>query len=198
MANQNDAFLVADAALDPATGSSYKKNLRCDLDGNLFVTLVGSGSGGIVTFNAYLPDDGDNQAAPAATLAVGAFGVGFNGVGYDRQRFPSAFLTSEKTTSATLLAVAGGTYFRVMGLAISVCGTIAGAAGLVLTLSLGATPFYTAHVFAGAVITGDTQLGADYGNGIAGADGADLSITFSEALLTGSAGVNVWGILETP
>jgi hypothetical protein len=89
-----------------------------------------------------------------------------------------------------------GTRFCLMGVLLSVAGTLAAAGVLEITLLDGATAIFEANAtLADTDPVGDTQIGCDFGQGrVSAAVDNVLRIELSDALVTGSVAVTVWGI----
>lgn len=128
--------------------------------------------------------------------------AGFNGTTFDRVRIATVY----KTVLATALGLTpvwtptAGKKFRLMGYTISVAGTLAATGVNLLKLVDSVVGNVIAQHQATVTITtptGDTQIGADLGQGfLSAAINNVLQINLSVAMATGGVAVNVWGTEE--
>jgi hypothetical protein len=167
--------------------------LLCDQYGNLRTVAgsSGSGSAGAIELNA------DGELATLYGAAGAAFMFGFNGASWDRLRIANTFKTVNVTAagSTAVWTPGAGNFFRLMGYTISVSGTVAAAGEQVIELLDGAATVISQHnATVQVVITGDTQIGADLGQGYLSVAAANvLNVHLGTAMATGSVAVNVWG-----
>jgi len=129
---------------------------------------------------------------------------GFNGATFDRIRIANIYHTVVATAagSTPVWTPTAGKRFRLMGYTISVAGTLAATGVQALKLEDGATVIK--NHFADMIETpavgasgGDTQIGADLGQGqLSAAINNVLNINLSTAIVTGGVAVNVWGTEE--
>lgn len=127
---------------------------------------------------------------------------GFNGSTFDRVRVASVF----KTVIATALGLttvwtpAAGKSFRLMGYTISVAGTLAATGVELIKLVDNIVGNVISQHQATVTITtptGDTQIGADLGQGfLSAAVNNVLKVNLGTAMATGGVAVNVWGTEE--
>ena len=140
-----------------------------------------------------------NAVSNTGQLTVLSNELGFNGSTWDRVRVANIF-HSAVATAAGATAVwtpTAGKSFRLMGYTISVSGTLAAAGTQVLQLLDAAAIIKRHNATVQSVITGDTQIGADLGNGqLSAAANNVLNINLGTAMATGSVAVNVWGTEE--
>lgn len=140
-----------------------------------------------------------NAVSNTGQFATLSHDLGFNGSTWDRVRvanvFHSAVATAVGATAVWTPTV--GKFFRLMGYTISVSGTLAAAGTQVLQLLDAAAIIKRHNATVQSVITGDTQIGADLGNGqLSAAVNNVLNINLGTAMATGSVAVNVWGTEE--
>lgn len=135
-------------------------------------------------------------------LAVAAFGYGNGGTdGLRPTRVAAAFPgpTTITTNVATpVWGPTGGNRLVLMGFTVSVCGTLAAPGPLEIALSEeGGAAIWSGLAFCNDTFLGDTQLGADFGNGRRFEDvDTDLIVTLSDNLVSGAVIITPWGIEE--
>jgi hypothetical protein len=139
----------------------------------------------------------DANAATTEGIVTLAYNYGFNGATWDRIRIANVFNTVVATAlgPTPVWTPGAGNFFRLMGYTISVSGTIA-ATGPVRIELLDVALIWFNHfaTVASVTDTGDTQIGADLGQGRLSALAGDvLNVNLSVAFLTGGVAVNVWG-----
>jgi hypothetical protein len=151
---------------------------------------------------------GNNVDALAAeatgNLASDAFGYGWNGASFDRIRVANIFKTVTATASGAtnVWTPTAGKKFRLMGYTISCAGTLAATGVQTLQLLDNATVIknHAANMIQTTTVSisgGDTQIGADLGNGqLSAAANNVLKISLGTAMATGEVAVNAWGTEE--
>lgn len=152
-----------------------------------------------------VPSDGNDADAVAAVakgpLNVNSFAYVWNGATWDRVRGATIYKTVIATAAGetTVWDPAGGKKIRLMGYTISVAGTLAatGVQTIQLLDGNGGTVIknHVATVTA-TTPTGDSQMGADLGNGQLLTTDANLRVKLGTAMDTGSVTVNAWGTEE--
>lgn len=152
------------------------------------------------------PNNADGLAAETTgNLASDAFLYAFNGTTFDRIRAANIY-HNVVTAAAGLTAVwtpTAGKKFRLMGYTISVAGTIGASGPNTIQLRDGAATVIKTHL-ANMIQTptanisgGDTQIGADLGQGqLSAAANNVLNVNVGTALGSGGVAVNVWGTEE--
>lgn len=124
----------------------------------------------------------------------------FNSAGFEDQRNANVF-KSVVATAAGDTAVwtpASGKKFRLMGYAVSVCGTLAVLGVEVIQLRDSATVIARHAAAVGATVLGDTQFGQVYnGNGqLSALVNNVLNVNLGTAMTAGGVYVNAWGTEE--
>lgn len=151
---------------------------------------------GFIEFNA------DGQSATLFGVTEAAFLYGFNGASWDRIRSANVFKSVLATASGntTVWTPTAGKKFRLMGYTLSIAGTLAATGVELLKLTDAAAGTVIAQHQATITITtptGDTQIGADLGNGfLSGAVNNALVVNLSATISGGGAVVNAWGTEE--
>lgn len=114
---------------------------------------------------------------------------------YLADQFGNAIATAAGNTG--VLSVTIGKLLRLMGYTISVAGTLAAAGVQQIQLVDAASSAILATHFAtvDTTATGDTQIGADLGNGIL-LTGYLLYVNLGTAMATGGVAVNAWGTVD--
>lgn len=135
-------------------------------------------------------------------LGVAAFGYGNGGAdGLRPARLATAFpgpVTVSTDVPTPVWQPSGGNRLVLMGFTVSVCGTlaVAGPLGIALAEEDGAA-IWGGLAFCNDTFLGDTQLGADFGNGRRFEEiDTSLILTLSASLTAGSVIITPWGIEE--
>lgn len=200
--------------LNPVTGNFD----RVQVQPNNADALVAEDTGNLASlafsygYNGATFDRLRSAGSNADTLAVEATGqqtiiaqeFGFNGTSFDRVRIANIFHTVVATAagSTAVWTPTAGKRFRLMGYTISVAGTLAATGVQALKLEDAATVIknHFANVIetpSASVSGGDTQIGADLGQGqLSAAINNVLNINLGTAMATGGVAVNVWGTEE--
>jgi len=210
LCDANGVLLTGPASVSP--GAGVVPNVAGFFQANALIPTATYGETGLSLMYGIDPVSGewdsvglggnstDAQAtSPNVGLATVSDEYGFNGLTWDRIRvaniFHSAVATAIGATAVWTPAV--GKKFRLMGYTISVSGTLAAAGTQVLQLLDAAAIIKRHNATVQSVITGDTQIGADLGNGqLSAAANNVLNINLGTAMATGSVAVNVWGTEE--
>ena len=125
----------------------------------------------------------------------------FNGATYDRVRGAIVYKTVVATAAGetTVWTPAAGKRVRLMGYTLSVAGTLAATGVETIQLLNGnAGTAFANHLatVTQTTPTGDTQMGADLGQGKLLTADANLRIKLGTAMSTGGVAINAWGIEE--
>ncbi len=149
---------------------------------------------------------GANNADAVAALTLGvaadaAYEFVWTGAAFDRKRGANVFKTVAATGSGetTVWTPTSGKKFRLMGLTVSVSGTLAGLGVQVITIKDGAggTAFLTFNAAVGATLVGDSQMFSELGQGkLSAAANNLLIVNLGTAMASGSVAVNAWGTEE--
>lgn len=133
-------------------------------------------------------------------LAVASHGYLFNGSAWDRARGNNVNKTVLVTAAGdtTIWDPAAGKRVRLMGLSISASGTAAALVAdlLKLTDGTGGTVVWQGYIAVNTTVTGDTQISANFGNGILLTADNNLVANLATAFASGGAAVNAWGTEE--
>jgi len=127
---------------------------------------------------------------------------GFNGTSFDRIRVANVFKSVLATAAGNTIVwtPVAGKKFRLMGYTLSVAGTLAATGVELMKLTDAAGGTVIAQHQATLTITtptGDTQIGADLGQGfLSGAINRVLNVNLSAAITGGGVAVNAWGTEE--
>lgn len=106
-------------------------------------------------------------------------------------------VVADTAGDTTIWTPAAGRRFRLMGYAISVAGTVASLGVQTIALSDSSDTFANHLAAVGATVLGDSQLGADLGQGALSQTADDpLVITLGTTMTAGGVAVNVWGTEE--
>lgn len=179
---------VVPSVLDNILGVIGFTNVKDVGTGN-FTALTGDGN------------DADSVAAVAKGPAnINGFNYVWNGTTWDRVRGAVVFKTVVATAAGetTVWDPAAGKKVRLMGYTISVSGTLAATATQTIQLLNGNGGAVIANHLATVAdtVTGDTQMGADLGQGNLLTADANLRIKLGTAMATGGVAINAWGTEE--
>lgn len=146
-------------------------------------------------------NDADGVAAVAAgILNINGFNYVWNGTTWDRVRGAVVYKTVVATAlgETTVWDPAGGKKVRLMGYTISVAGTLAATGVQTIQLLNGNAGTVIANHLATVADTptGDSQMGADWGQGQLLTTDANLRIKLGTAMTTGGVAINAWGVEE--
>lgn len=139
--------------------------------------------------------------APVATgnlLSIAQL-FGWDGAAFDRMRLANIFHTVVATAlgSTAVWTPTAGKKFRLMGYTISVSGTLAAAGTQTIELLDSATVIKNHLATLQTTVTGDSQMGADLGQGqLSAAANNVLNVNLSTVMASGGVAVNVWGTEE--
>lgn len=142
---------------------------------------------------------------PSSLLNVNAFEIVNGGnpggvavIDYFVSRGATVFHSVEVSAAGNTVVwtPTAGQRFVLMGATISVCGALAVAGKLAIQLRDGAaTVLGRWNAFVSDTIAGDTQMGADFGEGqVSAALNNALNVNLDTALASGTVAINVWGI----
>jgi hypothetical protein len=146
--------------------------------------------------------DADSVAAVTkGPLNSNGFNYAWNGATWDRVRSATVFKTVVATAlgETTVWDPAAGKKIRLMGYTISVAGTLAATGVETIQLLDGNGGTVIKNHLATVTVTtptGDTQLGADLGQGLVLTTDANLRIKLGTAMATGGVAINAWGTEE--
>jgi hypothetical protein len=193
-----------------STGGNAASLIQNNADGINPLDFGAVGASFEYAFNGATWDRVRSGTANADTVAPLATGniftiaqlIAWNGDAYDRVRIANVYHSVLATAAGntTVWTPPAGEKFRLMGFTISVAGTLAatGVELIQLTDSNGGTVI-SQHQATVTITTptGDTQIGADLGQGyLSAAANNVLAVNLSSAMLTGGVAVNVWGTEE--
>lgn len=190
------ATIYANAASDDlTTGNLSPLNTSAVLYG------VNSDTGNLDRIRA-VTSNADAIPSELGNLAVFSYSAGFNGATFDRVRVANVFKTAFATAAGetAVWTPTGGKKFRLMGYTISVAGTLAATGTNRIQLLDGTGGTVIANHIAtltDTTPTGDTQMGADWGQGfLSGAADRILRVKLASAVSNGGVAVNAWGTEE--
>lgn len=133
-------------------------------------------------------------------LNIGTAGLVGDVVRYEQMRGVGSFPAPQRVTAAGVTALftpPSGNAFRLLGFTVSVCAAIAsGPNVLEVTILADAREIWMGNAFCDATIVGQTQMGADFGQGEKFAVDEVLNINLSEACTSGSVAVTAWGCVD--
>jgi hypothetical protein len=162
------------------------------------VQIFGANAGGGASPIPAQELNSDSNAATLTGLPVASYLFGFNGSTWDRIRVANVFttLTVNGAGNTVVWAPGAGNFFRLMGFAVTVAGTLAAAGVQLIQLLDGANTIKNFNTPLGT--TADTQGGFEYsedmGQGyLSVAAGNDLYINLGTAMATGAVCINCWG-----
>lgn len=140
-------------------------------------------------------------SASVPLLAEVAFNLGFNGTAWEKIRVANVHKVARVTDSTNpdvVWAAVAAKKIRLMGFTLSVAGTQAAPEiiQLDLTFGSGGTLIWSGNVALQDTITADSQLGADFGQGILGPTNTGIFLSLSDDILTGDAAITLWGTEE--
>jgi hypothetical protein len=199
MADTVKATLFAGASNTPGTVvfPASQVPVLANSGGILYSQLVADNGVDLVVPNAIVQADGLPNTLIG--LVTDSFGYGFNGVTWDRLRAANVFKNVVATAvgDTVVWTPAAGKKIRLMGYAISVCGTLAVLGVQVIQLRDAATVIARHAAAVGATVLGDSQFGTLLDNGLsfALADNV-LNINLGTAMASGGVYVNAWGTEE--
>jgi hypothetical protein len=160
------------------------------------------------TNNKWVPLSGISSGSIPEPIVPGglllptlAYNLGFDGANWERVRVANIFQSVRVDGSGDpeiLWAAVPGKRIRVMGIAVSVAGTLEETGVLNIDVSFdGGGPFWQGNATLSDTLIGDTQMGVDFGQGkLATNVNTALVAEFSDTISDGDAAISVWGTVE--
>lgn len=170
--------------------------LRATATGALDVAIADPSTG--ISPNVIVANSDGVSALDQGVVTAG-FNYGFNGTSWDRARVANVFKTLTTTVSAEIWLPQAGKKFRLMGYTVSLSGTTAspGPFSWIFQDGDGGTTIRNHIATLATPVAGDTQIGADFGQGqLSSSANNAFTVILSAPLATGAMCINCWGTEE--